>query len=147
MSGKKKVLAILLILAYVALASKGEKLVKKDDMTKVSNTSQGVASSQESSSEEGDSLGDIQYLLDNKYECLTSESKVCKSQDEFTNELKNELMNKSVKIGLYYAGEENLKPFLGIEANTYNIEQAKCSYVYENGKMGVIFDVVYEIVE
>lgn len=151
MVDKKKVFAVLLILSYGVLASYGGKLANKEnfDVSKVTNDAQGVASSQEVIDYEEDtvSLGDIKYLLDSKYKCFDDMTKRCKTQEEFTSELKKELMNENTSIGIYYVGEENLKPFLGIEASDYNIKQAKCSYVHINNMMGALFEIVYETLD
>ena len=155
MDSKKKMLAIVLFAVYGVLFVCGSKkeATLVSAISKIDNQYSSVLSSQngdtdaknkmkETIMEYGGTLGEN----DRKYagECLDSARIKCSSQKEFTDILSRELKKQSASIEIFYDGVENLKPFLGIDADEYGIDSASCSYIHMKDMTGVIFSIVYE---
>lgn len=158
MDDKKKMFALLLIVVYGALFVYGKagEAVETGAMSKVHNQYREVSSSMISEIQEtgqtqnreimyGGTLSDKDKADISKY--LMEGRVQCDSQEEFTDILRQELIKKAENIEIFYAGEENLKPFLEIDAKEYGIDSASCSYIHMDKMMGVVFNITYETLQ
>ena len=158
MNDKKKMFALLLVAVYGILFvyGKANESIETGTMSKVHNRYSEVSSSMISEAQETRPTQDKEVMyggtLSDRYNVDISgylmEGRVqCDSQEEFTNILRQELIKKTENIEIFYAGEENLKPFLEIDAKEYGIDSASCSYIHMDKMTGVVFNITYEILQ